>query len=270
MLIHQGKAITRPFKQPSIRSRRTTRIGSAFTSNEAHTGEGKRKTSVIWGDYDSIATSATFTSQADNIVVKSITFINSYNYAPNGTNNPMRAAVAATIEGDKSVFYRCGFVGLQDTLWDVQGRHYFKLCTIVGAVDFIFGSGQSLYERCTISVTARALNGAPGYITAQGRSSPTEPNGFVFKDCNIVGHGKTYLGRPWRDFARVVFYNTSMYQLSYAEYNCHGLGANTSRRVKWANNMSNTMLSKFATMSFIDDEGWIKYGKLKMLVPLLM
>lgn len=71
---------------------------------------------------------------------------NSYNYPPTGSGNPMRAAVAAMIEGDKSVFYRCEFVGLQDTLWDVQGRHYFKQCTIQGAVDFIFGSGQSLYE----------------------------------------------------------------------------------------------------------------------------
>ncbi|XP_073051603.1 probable pectinesterase 29 [Primulina eburnea] len=251
-------------------------------------GEGKRKTNVIWGDYDSIATSATFTSQADNIVVKSITFVNSHNFPPTGgSGNQRRAAVAATIEGDKSVFYRCGFFGLQDTLWDVQGRHYFKLCTIQGAVDFIFGSGQSLYERCTISVTAGALNGAPGYITAQGRSSPSETNGFVFKDCNIVGSGKTYLGRPWRGFARVLFYNTSMsqivvpegwdawlsvgheYQLTYAEYNCHGLGANTTSRVKWANNMNISMLRQFATMSFIDDEGWFKDGKFKMFVPSL-
>lgn len=69
---------------------------------------------------------------------------NSYN--SNTSHNPMRPALAAKIQGDKSAFYKCGFVGLQDTLWDVQGRHYFKYCTIQGAVDFIFGSGQSLYE----------------------------------------------------------------------------------------------------------------------------
>lgn len=37
-----------------------------------------------------------------------------------------------------------------------------------------------------------------------------ETNGFVFKDCNIVGNGKAFLGRPWREYARVLFYNTSM------------------------------------------------------------
>ena len=70
---------------------------------------------------------------------------NSYNNPPTAAN-PIRTAVAAKISGDKSAFYRCGFLGFQDTLWDVQGRHYFKLCTIQGAVDFIFGAGQSIYE----------------------------------------------------------------------------------------------------------------------------
>lgn len=50
------------------------------------------------------------------------------------------------IAGDKASFYRCSFYGVQDTLWDVEGRHYFKGCFIEGAVDFIFGAGQSIYE----------------------------------------------------------------------------------------------------------------------------
>ncbi|KAM7465866.1 hypothetical protein LguiB_013428 [Lonicera macranthoides] len=173
-------------------------------------GEGRRKTSVVWSGHDSIATSATFISQADNIVAKSLTFVNSYNYPPGQSQNPRKPALAAMIMGDKSAFYRCGFMGMQDTLWDVQGRHYFKFCSIVGAVDFIFGASQSIYERCTISVIAGALDGLAGFITAQGRSDPKDKSGFVFKSCNIIGNGKTFLGRPWRDYARVIFYNTSM------------------------------------------------------------
>lgn len=38
-------------------------------------GEGKRKTYVVWDAHDSTATSATFTSQADNMIAKCITFI---------------------------------------------------------------------------------------------------------------------------------------------------------------------------------------------------
>lgn len=71
---------------------------------------------------------------------------NSYNFPPEITTNPRRVAVAALVMGDNTAFYRCGFKGWQDTLWDVQGHHYFKRCTINGAVDFIFGNGQSIYE----------------------------------------------------------------------------------------------------------------------------
>ncbi|CAI9762780.1 unnamed protein product [Fraxinus pennsylvanica] len=247
-------------------------------------GEGKWKTYVVSDNYGSIETSATFTSDADNIIVKSVTFINSYNNPSWSSGNPMRTAVAAKISGDKSSFYRCGFLGLQDTLWDVQGRHYFKLCSIQGAVDFIFGSGQSIYERCTISVIASVLNGITGFITAQSRKSPYETNGFVFKDCNIVGNGKTFLGRAWRDYSRVVFYNTTMsdvvvpegwgpwvvpsgheYQLTFAEYECRGVGANTAGRVKWANKLSVNELTQLTSMSFIDEEGWMSKQVFNMM-----
>lgn len=66
-------------------------------------------------------------------------------------------------------------------------------------------------QRCSISVIGAALEpGFPGYITAQGRTEPNEGSGFVFKDCHVFGNGTTYLGRPWRGYARVLFYNTNM------------------------------------------------------------
>jgi len=69
----------------------------------------------------------------------------------NSYNNPINSkakvpAVAAMVSGDKSYFSRVGFFGLQDTLWDDTGRHYYNLCTIQGAIDFIFGAAQSLFE----------------------------------------------------------------------------------------------------------------------------
>lgn len=76
---------------------------------------------------------------------------NSYNYPFKKDGNIISPAVAAMISGDKSAFYRCSFLGLQDTLLDEKGRHYFKLCTFEGAIDFIFGSGQSIYEVFNLS-----------------------------------------------------------------------------------------------------------------------
>jgi hypothetical protein len=38
-------------------------------------GEGKRRTKIVWDDHFSTAQSPTFVSLADNIVVRSITFV---------------------------------------------------------------------------------------------------------------------------------------------------------------------------------------------------
>ncbi|KAL1338764.1 hypothetical protein AAHE18_10G235600 [Arachis hypogaea] len=67
------------------------------------------------------------------------------------------------------------------------------------------------FRRCNINVIGRALGeGFVGYITAQGRERPKDSNGFVFKNCSISGDGSTFLGRPWRPYARVLFYSTNM------------------------------------------------------------
>ncbi|KAI3408431.1 Pectinesterase, partial [Psidium guajava] len=237
-------------------------------------GRGKRKTEIVWDDHETLLQSPTFTSSADNIVVKSMSFRNSYNNPFNG--NPRTPAVAAMVSGDKSYFHRVGFWGLQDTLWDVHGRHYFKSCTIQGAVDFIFGEGQSIYEGCSISVLGNALPpGLPGFITAQGRKNQHDMNGFVFKNCNVFGYGSAYLGRPWREYARVLFYSSNFTdvvmpqgwdawlatgreeQLTFAEYGCYGPGAAVSGRVSWERNLDVSLVEHLTSLSFIDSEGWI-------------
>lgn len=84
-------------------------------------------------------------------IINRVIFLKFVYVKQNSYNNPINSkptvpAVAAMISGDKSYFFRVGFFGLQDTLWDVTGRHYYKLCTIQGAIDFIFGAAQSLFE----------------------------------------------------------------------------------------------------------------------------
>ncbi|XP_047949490.1 probable pectinesterase 29 [Salvia hispanica] len=231
-------------------------------------GTGIQTTIISWNGHGPIDRDATFNSEANNTIARDISFVNSYNTPPKVNTNPMVRAVAARIKGDNSAFYRCGFFGLQDTLWDVEGRHYYERCTIEGAVDFIFGAGQSLFESCAISVAGGALNG-PGFITAQRRENPNDTNGFVFKNCIIVGEGKVYLGRPWGKYARVLFYNTQMADiivpqgwdpwtsvgqenlLTLSEYNSQGPGSNSSMRVGWAKKLSDEEVNKLASVSFI-------------------
>ncbi|KAJ8447086.1 hypothetical protein Cgig2_022815 [Carnegiea gigantea] len=181
----------------------------------------------------------------------------------------VKQAVAISVYGDKSAFYNCGFIGYQDTLWDVQGRHFFKDSYIEGAIDFIWGDGQSIYEDCSVNVTG------DGYITAQGRDSPSDSGGFVFIRGSIYGNGSTYLGRAYASHSTVIFRQTFLSNVvnplgwdawdytgqeskfTYTEINCTGEGADTSKRVAWEKTLSASEASKYTTELFIDHDNWI-------------
>ena len=53
--------------------------------------------------------------------------------------------MALRISGDKAAFYNSKLIGFQDTLCDDRNSHFFKKCYIEGTVDFIFGSGKSIF-----------------------------------------------------------------------------------------------------------------------------
>ncbi|KAG8653308.1 hypothetical protein MANES_05G013901v8 [Manihot esculenta] len=232
-------------------------------------GEGSELTRIEWGDHGVTGTSATFTSYPENIVAKGITFKNTY-------NNPHGQAVSARIRGDKSAFYDCTFLGVQDTFWDEKGRHYFHKCYIEGAVDFIFGKGKSIYEKCIIFVNmGRYEPESPGYITAQKKEWAEHESGFVFKNCEINGTGKAYLGRAWGPYSTVVIHNSTFSDVvvpqgwdaweyvnqegnfTYVEVDNKGLGADTSNRVPWVKKLDATELSKFLSLSYVDSDGWL-------------
>ncbi|KAL9234896.1 hypothetical protein vseg_009712 [Gypsophila vaccaria] len=182
----------------------------------------------------------------------------------------VKQAVAASVYGDKSAFYNCWFVGYQDTLWLAFGRHFFKSCYIEGAVDFIWGNGQSFFEDCNINVRGN------GFITAQSRGSEDDTSGFVFKRGTISGSGQTYLGRALAAYSRVIFQYTQLSHvinplgwdarhlvghentLTYAEIKCTGEGSNMSRRVSWEKTIDKqSELSKYTRHLFIDKDNWI-------------
>ncbi|XP_047326704.1 probable pectinesterase 55 [Impatiens glandulifera] len=236
-------------------------------------GKGYSQTTISWDDHQATNVSATFSSLANNFVAKDISFMNSYNIK---TKNTMKPALAIYIFGDKSAFYNCGFYGLQDTLYDDNGRHYFNSCYIEGAVDFIWGYGQSVYEGCKINSTAGQLS-SPGFITAQGRESEQDKSGFVFIKGTIDGTGQVYLGRAYRAFSRVIFIEVTMSSvvlplgwdawkgagkegsLTNIEASCKGPGANSSKRATWTKIVKSDSadLQQFTTQKFIDQDGWL-------------
>ncbi|KAK7386749.1 hypothetical protein VNO78_27087 [Psophocarpus tetragonolobus] len=251
-------------------------------------GEGRMNTIISFWNHEgnssiftSTSASSTFTSAPPNVIASDITFKNSYvkamaqNYKLNNKRSKqILPAVAARIYGDKSVFLRCGFIGYQDTLYDQYGRHYFKDCYIQGEVDFIFGTGQSYYENCSIKALGRYRN-LPGFVTAQGRDSLDNPSGFVFEGGSISGNGQVNLGRAWRAYSRVIFHGTNFSSIvtpqgwnawsyvghesnfTYAEVDCKGPGADTSKRVPWLTKLNNSQLEEFSLTSFINKDGWL-------------
>lgn len=242
-------------------------------------GQGKRSTVITWGDtaYTLDKTgrpigtykSASVAVESDFFVAANISFQNDA-YFPNSVNK-YRQAVAMRISGEMAMFYSCGFFGHQDTLFDDKGSHYFRQCTIKGSVDYIFGNGKSLYERCAIRSLTKF-----GAITAQGRADPSEPTGFAFLKCRINGPGSPYLGRAWRDFSRVVYIN-SMFNVDlgpeawsdfghpgrkstayYGMYQCSGPGAETALKSGWTKELTHEEAKPFLDRSFINAADWLR------------
>ncbi|ONH97497.1 hypothetical protein PRUPE_7G192800 [Prunus persica] len=222
-------------------------------------------TALKYGTWDS----ATVAIEADYFVAVNIAFVNSAPM-PDG-KRPGAQAVAMRISGDKAAFHSCRFIGFQDTLCDDRGRHFFKDCYIQGTVDFIFGNGKSLYLNNRIHSVANGM----GVITAHAREDAADDSGFAFVHCNITGTGDTFLGRAWRDRARVVFAYTYMGSLIdsqgwsdakhserdktvyYGEYKCMGPGSSSTGRVKYAKMLSDEEAKPFLSMTFIRGTKWV-------------
>ncbi|CAN6253732.1 unnamed protein product [Urochloa humidicola] len=245
-------------------------------------GQGMETTTIVWNDTaksaGSTRDSASVHIDAPGFVAKNISFKNAAPAPKPGAQDAQ--AVAIRISGDQAAFWGCGFFGAQDTLFDEEQRHYFKECFIQGSIDFIFGDARSLYENCTLNSVAeempqsqRSINGA---ITAQSRKFPENNTGFSFVGCRIQGTGDVLLGRAWGAYSRVVFaytytpgiiadagwYNWGDERRNrtvfYGEHRCVGEGANMAGRVKYAQNLNDSMARPFLGISYIDGDEWLK------------
>jgi len=165
--------------------------------------------------------SATVDVQASDFLAENLTFANDWNAThpqlPQGSQ-----AVALKVTGDRAVFRNVRVLGNQDTLYvgstDCEGangrpctpaRAYFERCHVEGNVDFVFGDGKAFFEGCTIHSTPHSV----GFVTAQGKHYPEQDSAFVFHRCRLTaepGVRGVFLGRPWRDFASVVFLESEM------------------------------------------------------------
>jgi pectinesterase len=192
-------------------------------------------------------------------------------------------AVAAAVRADRAIFKHCRFLGHQDTLFADYGRQYYVESYIEGGVDFIFGNAAAVFEHDELHA-----NG-PGYLTAQSRTSPDQPTGYVILNSRVTAsfdtpapapdgagakstraaHSTVALGRPWRPYSRVVFLNTSLpaeidpagwnnwanpaneTTAFYAEFNSSGPGVGTLTRVPWSRRLTVEEVGSFLPRRFL-------------------
>ncbi|MFD4504731.1 pectinesterase family protein [Streptomyces sp. NPDC058457] len=150
--------------------------------------------------------SATTTVQADGFTARWITFANDWLRAdhPDITGTQ---AVALKVQGDRSAFHHCRFLGHQDTLYadstalGVFARQYFAHCYAEGDVDFVFGRATAVYEGCHFRTLDRTdLAAAPyGFVLAPSTAN-ANPYGYLVSRSRISGavpQAAYKLARPW-------------------------------------------------------------------------
>lgn len=93
-------------------------------------------------------------------------------------------AVALRVSADKVALYRVKLTGFQDTLYAHSLRQFYRECTIVGTVDFIFGNAAAVFQKSTILASTGIL-GQQNTLTAQGRTDKAMNTGFSFQGCTI-------------------------------------------------------------------------------------
>lgn len=192
-------------------------------------------------------------------------------------------AVAVRSSSDKSVFFRCSFVGYQDTLFALSNRQFYRDCVVIGTIDFIFGNAAVVLQKCTILVK-QPLPGQFNAITAQGKTDPNQNTGTSVEKCVIEEFdekltARTYLGRPWKNYSTTVVMDTEIGGLVdpmgwsgwlpgmdppdtifYAEDENTGSGSGLGERVRWRgyeSSLSEEEREGFSVKGFIQGDEWL-------------
>lgn len=246
-------------------------------------GDGIGKT-VIKASRNVVDGSTTFRSATvavvgNNFLARDLTIENS-------AGPSKHQAVALRVGADLSAFYRCSFVGYQDTLYVHSLRQFFRECDIYGTIDFVFGNSAVVLQSCNL-YARRPLASQSNIYTAQGRTDPNQNTGISIQKCKVAAASdlaavqssfRTYLGRPWKQYSRTVYLQSELDSvvdpagwlewdgtfaldtLYYGEYQNTGAGAATSKRVAWKGYRVITSASEASTFtvgSFIDGDVWL-------------
>jgi pectinesterase len=237
-------------------------------------GTGKSPQDVVLSWDDAAITSGgtsksgSVTVDADGFEAENLTIENTWEDEHTRTQEGSQA-VALLMSSDRAVLDRVRLLGAQDTLYAnsrtchdnlpkdgsappvntpacTASRQYFRDCYIEGHVDYIFGDAKAVFDRCEL----HPRHFPTVMLTAQSKHFPAEDSGYYFLHCRITGEDNgdhVILGRPWRDYSTVVFYDTYIEKplapegwsdwagrlktSTYREYKSKGPGVNGGHRI---------------------------------------
>lgn len=176
------------------------------TDTSSYTGN------VVSLEYDMSQDSGAASDMDTAALITKGTNISVYNIDIKNTYGKGSQAVALAAYNEQQGYYGVGLYSYQDTLLAEKGTQIYANCYIEGATDFIFGKEGVVW----ITNSTIGVSGA-GCITASGRDSADSDSYYVITDSTVatasrtnVSEGDVYLGRPWRDYARVTYQFTEL------------------------------------------------------------
>jgi pectinesterase len=205
-----------------------------------------------------------------------------YNIELRNLWGPGSQAGALSAYNTRQGYYGVSFYGSQDTLLAEVGNQIYANCYIEGMTDFIYGE----HARAWITNSTIAANGY-GWITASGRPDDADPSWYVISDSVLttaagsdVSEGSVFLGRPWRNHARVTvqrsqigahvnetgwdIWTTDQPQtdhVTFEEWDNNGAGAGTADRASYSTVRNSPIPIEFILGS--DYRDWVD----KMYLP---
>jgi pectinesterase len=263
-------------------------------------GTGKRPEDVVlsWDDAaissGGTSKSGTVSVDADGFKAENLTIENTWENEHARVQEGSQA-VALLMSSDRAVLDQVRLLGAQDTLYANSrtcherlprdgsappadtpacqaSRQYFRDCYIEGHVDFIFGDAKAVFDHCEL----HPRHNPDVMLTAQSKHFPTEDSGYYFLHCKITGENngdKVILGRPWRDYSTVTFYDTDIEKpispdgwsdwngrlktSTYREYKSHGPGVNGGHRIVNSPELSKQDAKRLSPGSLLSgSDGW--------------
>ncbi|GBG73849.1 hypothetical protein CBR_g17560 [Chara braunii] len=267
-------------------------------------GEGPYRSIIRWNDYTNpmgttglrTRETSTFAVEGRGFLAIDMTFENDAGQSATVQQAvALRASLRSLSKRENALgdglaaFVGCHFLAHQDTLYSHSGWQYYYQCRVDGTVDYVFGNAAAVYQDCDLnSIRTNGTN----TVTAQARTSESEPTGFVFRGCRVdkgsadqhVFMGQNhpyrfvYLGRPWKPFSRVVFMFCELGGIDpkgwmiwttvgkgsdnhetaqYYEYKNSGPGSATEQRVRWSRSLTDAEAEDYTVENFIHGGEWL-------------